>query len=136
MGKGKILFMDDEEMLRRVAGAMLKRLGYEVRLANDGEEAIQLYQTAKKSMQPFDAVILDLTTPGGLGGKDAIKRLLEIDPTAKAAVSSGFSNDPVLANYKDYGFCGLLPKPFQQQDLSETLNALLGEGKTPKEKRG
>ena len=122
MGKGKILIMDDEESLRILAGRILIRLGYTVEYAKHGQEAIVLYQEAKASGEPFDAVIMDLTVPGGMGGKEAINKLLELDPEAKAVVTSGYSNDPVLANFRGYGFCGVIPKPFNIQDLSQVLS--------------
>jgi len=125
MSQGKILLMDDEPLLRDIASKMLAKLGYEIACAKDGEEAIGLYKNAKELGQPFDAVVMDLTIPGGMGGKDAITKLLEIDPEAKAVVSSGYSADPVMANFRDYGFSGVIPKPFNHKDLSEILNKLL-----------
>jgi CheY-like chemotaxis protein/anti-sigma regulatory factor (Ser/Thr protein kinase) len=123
--KGKILVMDDEEMVRLVARTMLKRIGYEVESANDGAEAIELYKKAKELGQPFDAVIMDLTVPGGMGGKEAIKKILDVDPEVKAIVSSGYFNDPVMADFKRYGFCGVVAKPYTIRELSEVLSALM-----------
>ncbi len=121
LGKGKILVMDDEMIVRDVAGEMLKSLGYEVKLVGSGEETIETYQRAKESHQAFDVVIMDLTIPGGLGGREAIKRLLEIDSDIKCIVSSGYSEDPVMSNFKKYGFKEVIAKPYKLQELSETV---------------
>ena len=123
--KGRILIMDDEEMVRLVARTMLKRIGYDVEFAGDGSEAIDIYKKAIELNQPFDAVIMDLTIPGGIGGKEAVKRLLEIDPRVKAIVSSGYYNDPVMADFKKYGFCGVIAKPYTLEELSQTLHSLM-----------
>lgn len=124
-GQGKILVMDDEELIRNVSTAMLKQLGYEVHTANDGEEAITLYLQAKKEGRPFHLLIMDLTVPGGMGGKEAIAHLRQLDPQVKAVVSSGYANDPIMANFSEYGFCGVVPKPFSLQDLSSLLQVIL-----------
>lgn len=124
-GRGRILVMDDEKMVRDVADALLKEVGYEVVLAKDGEEAIKLYQQAKESQSPFVAVIMDLTIPGAVGGKKAVKALLKIDPGVKAIVSSGYSNDPVLANFREYGFSGVISKPYTIKKLSEIVNKVV-----------
>jgi CheY-like chemotaxis protein len=123
-GHGKILLMDDEETVRMVTGKMLRHLGYEVEFAKDGEEAIRLYESAKKSGRPFDAVIMDLTIPGGMGGKEAIIKLNKIEPTVKAIVASGYSNDPVMADFNKYGFCGVVSKPFTIVELSQALHRI------------
>ncbi|OHE61193.1 MAG: hypothetical protein A2Z47_11235 [Thermodesulfovibrio sp. RBG_19FT_COMBO_42_12] len=122
VGTGKILLMDDEEIVRNVAGEMLKYLGYAVEFAGDGAEAIELYKKARESDKPFDAVIMDLTVPGGMGGKEAINKLLEIDPHVKVIVSSGYSNDPVLAEFRKYGFTGMVTKPYNIEELSKILD--------------
>ncbi|MFH1116147.1 MAG: PAS domain S-box protein [Pseudomonadota bacterium] len=124
-GSGRILLMDDEEAIRNLAGELLEMLGYEVVTAQDGAAAIDIFLSAKESSRPFDAVILDMTVPGGMGGKEAIKRLMEIDPEVKAIVSSGYSNDPVMAHYKDHGFSGMVAKPYTARDLSNTLRRVL-----------
>ncbi|MBU0566553.1 response regulator, partial [bacterium] len=121
-GEGRILLMDDEEDILESAGGVLRELGYEARTAKDGDEAISLYSQAKK---PFDLVIMDLTIPGGMGGKAAIKKLLEIDPRAKVIVSSGYSNDPIMADFKNYGFCGALHKPYKIGEMSRVLHKIL-----------
>ncbi|MFC1896783.1 response regulator [Thermodesulfobacteriota bacterium] len=117
--------MDDEASLRKMAGRMLEKLGYEAEFAKDGAEAIEMYKEAKESEKPYDAVILDLTIPGGMGGKEAINKLLEIDPEVKAVVSSGYSDDPVLANFQEYGFKGMMPKPFESPSLGKVLHEVL-----------
>ncbi len=124
-GRGKILVMDDEEMIRAVAGQMLTRIGYGVEFAANGEEAIEYFEEARMSDAPFDAVLLDLTIPGGLGGLKVIERLREIDPDVIAIVSSGYSDDPVMADYEKYGFQGALPKPYKIFELSEVLHEVI-----------
>jgi CheY-like chemotaxis protein len=125
LGTGKILIMDDEAPLRKIAGRMLKSLGYEPEFAKEGSEAIEMFKKAKESGKPYEVVILDLTVPGGMGGKDAVRKLLEIEPKVKAIVSSGYSDDPVLANFKQYGFNGVLPKPFDPLSLSGVLSEVI-----------
>lgn len=124
-GKGRVLLMDDEEFIRMAAGDMLERLGYEVDLAVDGNEAIEMYIKAKESGRSFDAVIMDLTIPGGMGGKETITKLIEIDPDVRAIVSSGYSSDSVMANYKNYGFAGVLAKPYRRKDLMDVLREVI-----------
>jgi two-component system cell cycle sensor histidine kinase/response regulator CckA len=129
-GQGRILVMDDEVALKRMIGRMLRKLGYESEFAKDGAEAIEMYKGAMESRMPYDAVILDLTIPGGMGGKEAIKELLEIDPEVKAIVSSGYSDDQVLSNFREYGFKGMMPKPFESRSLGKVLHEVLeGKGK-------
>jgi CheY-like chemotaxis protein len=119
--------MDDDKVVRNLIKEMLPELGYEVEVAKDGEEALELYEKALHKDEPFDVVILDLTVAGGMGGKEAIKRLLEIDSKVRAIVSSGYSNDPVIANFKHYGFKGFIIKPYNIHEISriihETINA-------------
>ncbi len=124
-GKGKILVMDDDKYLTIMMGEMLETLGYEADFAKDGVEAVELYRKARKSGKPYDAVILDLTIPGRMGGKDVIKILLEIDPEVKAVVSSGYSDDPIMSNFREYGFKGMMPKPFDPIALGNVLNDVL-----------
>lgn len=124
-GHGRILLMDDEEIVRTVTGEMLQVLGYEVAIAMDGAEAIRLYSEAKESGTPFDAVIMDLTVPGGMGGKEAILKLRELDPEIRAIVSSGYSQDPIMADFKQYGFSAVLAKPFSGSILSAVLHKVL-----------
>ena len=118
---GYILIMDDEEMVRKVSAAMLKRFGYAVDFAVDGKTALEKYISADKRGNSFDIVIMDLTIPGGMGGKEAVNKLLAIDPEAKVIVSSGYSTDPVMANYSEYGFKGRLVKPFQMETLKTEI---------------
>lgn len=124
-GRGKILVMDDEEIVSSVVGRMLAQCGYEADFAKDGTEAITLYKKAKASDQPFEAVIIDLIIFGGMGGKEAIKKLFEIDPDVKAIVSSGYSSDPVMANFKDYGFKSVLSKPYKMEELCKVLHSVI-----------
>jgi len=126
-GQGRILVMDDEEYIRIILGRMLKKLGYEAYMACDGHEAIEFYARSLENQQPFDAVIMDLTIPGGMGGSEAIQELLKIDPDLKAIVSSGYSSDPVMANYVEYGFCGVIPKPYEISKLNRVLREVLCE---------
>ena len=121
-GRGTILIMDDEEPIRLLAREMLAHCGYQCVLAKDGHETIELYQQALNQHHPFSAVILDLTVPGGLGGKDTILRLRELDPHVIAFVSSGYSNDPIMANYQSYGFHGVITKPYSLIGLSTILH--------------
>jgi len=119
--KGKVLLMDDEEMIREITAEILSTLGYEAEFAKDGEEAIDLYSKAWESKRPFDVVILDLTIPGGMGGKEAIRKLLDINPGVKGIVSSGYSNDPVMSEFSRYGFSAIITKPFKIEELDEIL---------------
>ena len=127
-GTGKILAMDDEEMIRDLLRQMLSRLGYAVELARDGNEAIDLYRRAMDSGEPFDAVILDLTVPGAMGGTETILKLRLMDANVKAIVSSGYSNDPVMSDYKKYGFSGVVTKPYNIEALGRALEELLTRG--------
>jgi PAS domain S-box-containing protein len=124
-GKGKILVMDDEKMIRNLTRAMLKRAGYAVETVADGNEAVQCYKGALDSGEPFDAVIMDLTVPGGMGGKKTIERLLDIDAGVKAIVFSGYATDPIMADFRNYGFKGVITKPFRTEQLTKTLREVL-----------
>jgi PAS domain S-box-containing protein len=124
-GEGKILIMDDEKIVRRAVGGMLSRLGYMVEFAKNGEEALVKYKEAKNSGKLFDAVILDLTVPGGMGGKKTIEQLLQIDPDVRAIVSSGYSTDPVMANYEKHGFKAVVAKPFDLKELNDAIKKVL-----------
>lgn len=124
-GEGRILVMDDEENVRKIVGAMLRNLGYEVAFANDGNEAIEMYRDALTSGPLFDIVIMDLTIPGGMGGREAVKHLIEMSPAVKVVVSSGYSDDPVMADHEKYGFSGVISKPYHIEELSECLHRLI-----------
>lgn len=126
-GKGKILVMDDEEMVRKVLERMLANLGYEAELARDGAEAIEKFSEAEKAGDKFAAVILDLTVPGGIGGKETMEELLKIDSQVKAIVSSGYSDDPIMSDPKKYGFSGVIAKPYKVMDLSKILHDIIGQ---------
>jgi len=122
---GSVLVMDDEEMIRIMTAGLLEALGYRVRTCATGEEAVSLYVSAKQAGQPYSAVIMDLTVPGGMGGKDAASRILTTDPEARLIVSSGYSNDPVMAEYESYGFRGSVLKPYTVEEIARTLNRVL-----------
>jgi PAS domain S-box-containing protein len=124
-GRGKILVMDDDKLLKELMGEMLGMLGYESEFAKNGDETIEMYKNAKESEKPYDAVILDLTIPGGMGGKQAIEILLKTDPEIKAIVYSGYSDDPVMSKYREYGFKGMIAKPFDIYALGKVLNDVL-----------
>ncbi|HOT94708.1 MAG TPA: response regulator [Methanoregulaceae archaeon] len=124
-GDERVLWMDDEEMIREVGSEMLRVLGYQGTFTRDGEETLSVFKQAIADDIPFQAVILDLTTVNGVGGVETLRRLLEIDHRVRAIVCSGYSNDPVLANYREYGFLGVLPKPFSLQDLDTQLRRVL-----------
>jgi two-component system cell cycle sensor histidine kinase/response regulator CckA len=117
----KILVMDDEDVIRRVAGRMLALAGHETVFAADGAEAVRAYVAARRSGQPFDLVIFDLTVPGGMGGKEALEELLKTDPAIRAIASSGYSSDPVMANPRSFGFRVSLPKPYGIPDLTRAV---------------
>jgi signal transduction histidine kinase/ligand-binding sensor protein/CheY-like chemotaxis protein len=121
----RVLVMDDEEPVCRVVSRMLKRGGYSAATAPGGQEAIQMYREALEAGTPFDVVIMDLTIPGGIGGKAAVKNLLEIDPHARVLVSSGYADDPVMANYAAYGFMGVVSKPYTQDHLLDIVAQVL-----------
>ncbi len=124
-GKARVLFMDDEGMFRDLGVRMLNILGYEVESAGDGTEAIQMFRSAKESGKAFDVVILDLSVRDGMGAKEAIRELIRIEPSVKAIVSSGSSEDPVLSRFEASGFVGALRKPYAIGELREALtNAL------------
>ena len=124
-GFGRLLIMDDDEAVRSAAAELLETVGYSVSTAADGAEAIALYTEAMDDDRPFGAVILDLTVPKGIGGRETMTRLLEIDPGVKAIVSSGYSTDPVMANYREHGFSGVAVKPYRLADLVQTLRGIL-----------
>ncbi|GFO69725.1 hypothetical protein GMLC_33040 [Geomonas limicola] len=125
---GCVLVMDDEEMVRVLAAQILGYLGYQVTTCTDGEQAIAQYRQARESGTPFLAVIMDLTIPGGMGGKEAAQHILAYDPAARLVVSSGYSNDLALSDYSEFGFCGAVRKPYKVSELAETLASLRETG--------
>ncbi len=124
-GQGRVLVMDDEKILRDFVGELLELLGYNVHFAADGSETISAYCRAREIGEPYDCVLMDLTIPGGMGGREAIQKLKEIDPCVRAIVSSGYSDDPVMADFKKYGFCGVVAKPYDAEQLSEVLHRVI-----------
>ncbi len=127
-GTGRILVMDDELPIRDLARASLSHLGYEVDTAEHGNEALEKFQSAKSEGRPYAAIIMDLTVPGGMGGRETVKRLLDLDPHVKAIVSSGYSQDPVMANYREFGFVAMVEKPYKIESLAKTLALLTKSG--------
>jgi two-component system cell cycle sensor histidine kinase/response regulator CckA len=126
IGSGRILVMDDEDAIRDLLSDMLTSLGYEAACVRDGAEAMALYQSARAAGQPFAVVILDATIPGGMGGRETLERLRALDPQVKAVISSGYANDPVMASFAQYGFSGVLAKPYTVAGLSDVLQCLVG----------
>lgn len=122
---GRVLFMDDEDILQELVAAMLEHLGYEVACAGHGQEAVRLYVESLGTPRSFDVVIVDLTVPGGMGGQETMRCLLEFDPGAKVVVSSGYSNDPIMAAYREHGFSGVIAKPYQMAELDKVLADVL-----------
>jgi signal transduction histidine kinase/CheY-like chemotaxis protein len=127
----RVLLMDDEESIRRIATIVMRRLGLEVTTACDGEEALRYFREARSSGQPFDLVILDLTIPGGMGGKDTMEAIREMDTEVPAIVSSGYSSDPVMSDFKRYGFTAMVPKPYEVDQLSTAIRQILGPKTSP-----
>lgn len=124
-GEGHILIMDDDRIVLGIVGAMLDHLGYDYEIAEDGETAIALYERAMLAGKPFDLVFVDLIVPNGMGGEETISRLMALDPEVRAIVSSAYSNDPIMANYRSYGFHGILKKPYSLEELSQLLQQSL-----------
>jgi len=126
-GKGKVLFMDDDEMIRSSMTMMIEYLGYRIDTAATGKKAIDKFRHARDSGSPFDIVILDLTIQGGPGGEEVIKDLLKIDPEVKALISSGYSTHPIMSDYRKYGFSGVMKKPYRVEELSNILSRYCGQ---------
>ena len=124
---GRILVMDDEEMIRSLMLEMLDTLGHDAELAVNGAEALAKYREAMSEGRPFDVVVLDLTVRGGMGGAETLRKLRELDPGVNAIMSSGYSNDDIASNYLDAGFKAFLKKPYRIDDLRNELNRLLPE---------
>jgi len=123
--RGKILVMDDDDLILRMISRILQRWGYAVDVAKDGNEAVKMYQSARKAGEPFNMVILDLIIPGGLGAEYTMQKLRQWDPTVKAVVMSGYSDDPVIMNFPAYGFKGAMPKPFALDKLKTLISDVL-----------
>jgi CheY-like chemotaxis protein len=124
-GRGRILALDDEEAICELVKAALTPLGYDVTTVQDGAAAISAYKEAMTEDRKYDAVISDLTIPGGMGGAECIKRLVEMDPSVKAIVSSGYAMDPVMSRYREYGFCACIAKPYEVSDLGHIVHDVL-----------
>jgi CheY-like chemotaxis protein len=119
--KGNVLIMDDDALILNFATQLLEHLGYGVTSCSNGKDAVALYRAALKKGAPFLSVIMDLTIPGGMGGKEAAQQILASDPTARLIVSSGYSSDPVMSDFLQHGFCAALPKPYRISELAQTL---------------
>ncbi|MDD1698265.1 MAG: response regulator [Methanoregula sp.] len=124
-GKGKVLLMDDEQVILDVTGEILTFLKYDVMSAKDGQAAVDLYKKEKDAGSPFDVVILDLSVPHGMGGKETISLLRSVDPDVKAVVSSGYTNDPVVHDFSRYGFCEKLTKPYNINAMKDLLENII-----------
>jgi PAS domain S-box-containing protein len=124
-GTGSILIVDDEEAIRDLVEFTLERLGYKVSKAESALEGVELYRQKFEAGERFDVVILDLTLPGGMGGKEALKRLIEIDPTVNAIVSSGYAMDATMSRYQDFGFRGVIAKPYEAAELGRTIHDVI-----------
>lgn len=116
--------MDDEPSIRRMVEDALTQFGYEVTCAQHGQEAIDLFSKSLTTGKKFDVVLLDLTVPGAMGGKEAIQHLLTLDPQVKAIVTSGYSDDPIMSDYQRYGFQSILIKPYKIMDLAKLLDSV------------
>lgn len=123
----RILVMDDDEMLGELTKTMLEHLGFEVGVARNGEQAIEMYAESLENNRPYDALVLDLTVKGGMGGKETIRKVLYLDPQARAIVSSGLSSDPIMSDFASHGFKGALSKPYAIEQLRDSLNEILEE---------
>ena len=123
--KQKILVMDDEDMVGEIACQMLEYLGFAAMRVADGADAVSVYKKHRDDGEPFTAVIMDLTIPGGMGGQEAVAEILKIDGEAKVFVSSGYSTDPIMVNYKEYGFSGGIAKPFDLAAMQKILSPFL-----------
>jgi two-component system cell cycle sensor histidine kinase/response regulator CckA len=129
MGTGRVLIVDDEEAIRNLVEFTLTRLGYEVFQAGSALEGVDLYREKLQAGERFDLVILDLTLPGGMGGKEALKKLIEIDPTVNAIVSSGYATDATMSRYQDFGFHGVISKPYEAAELGKTVHDVITAGR-------
>ena len=123
--KGKVLLMDDEQVILDVTHEVLKFLGYEVMFARDGAAALELYRQEHDKGCPFDLVILDLSVPDGIGGKEAFEKLHALEPDAKIVISSGFTNDPMLTDFASFGLSGVLAKPYRITEIKALLEKMI-----------
>ena len=123
----RVLLMDDEDSIRRLGAAVLGRMGLDATVVGDGVEAVRAFTESRDAGRPFDLLILDLTIPGGMGGREAIEKIRAIDPRVPAIVSSGYSNDPVLADFSRHGFQAMVPKPYEVTQLGNTVKRLLAQ---------
>jgi CheY-like chemotaxis protein len=128
-GTGSVLVVDDEEAIRALVDFTLGHLGYTVSQAETALEGVNLYREKLEAGQRFDLVILDLTLPGGMGGKEALKKLIEIDPTVNAIVSSGYATDATMSRYEDYGFRGVIAKPYEAAELGRVVHDMISAGR-------
>ncbi len=126
-GYGKVLFMDDDELVSKTVGEMIKYLGYDVTTTTDGIETIEIYKKTFNDGCPFDIVILDMTIPGSIGGEEVGNALIELNPDVKCIISSGYSNNPIMLDYENYGFKGVMRKPYTLEELADELNRIMGE---------
>jgi CheY-like chemotaxis protein len=124
-GSGRVLVVDDEDAIRALVDFTLTRLGYQVAQAATGAEGVDIYRQKFQASERFDVVILDLTLPGGMGGKEVLKKLIEIDPTVNAIVSSGYANDATMSRYQDFGFRGVMTKPYEAAELGKTVHEVI-----------
>ena len=129
--EGRILVMDDEEYILELAVNMLRHFGYEVTGVCNGADAVREYGKAMEGNRGFDAVIMDLTIPGGMGGRETLAEIRAIDPHVVAIVSSGYSNDPVMANFRAHGFRGVLTKPYTIEDMIRVIDEAVSSGWDP-----
>ncbi len=125
--RGRILFMDDKEFVRKAVSEVLVALGYEVECTEEGEKTLFIYRGARDAGNQFDIVVLDLTVSSGMGGRETIEKLLEIDPSVKIIVSSGYPHDPIVVDYRRFGVKGVIIKPYNSSELEEILEKVLHE---------
>ncbi len=131
-GSGRVLLMDDDETILAVCGELIRKMGYDTVLARDGRETLRIFEESLRNSEKIDAVIMDLVIPGGMGGKECIRELLKIDPSARVIVSSGYSNDPIVADYRKFGFRGVIAKPYRAEDLSRVLHTIINQPDLPR----